>query len=98
MAEYRVGGAFEAKARRQVEWIEANRPDLQPVPVIKAGDPLVHLVITLDADDEEDALAQAEDAFLESEHHAGVSESDAGPTGMEVWLVSEDPPADYKPS
>src|SRR5712691_1937194 len=98
MAEYRVGGAFDAKARRQVEWIEANRPDLQPVPVIKAGDPLVHLVITLDADDEEEALAQAEDAFQESERHAGVSESDAGPTGMEVWLVSEDPPAHYQPS
>ncbi len=97
MAEYRVGGAFRPEVERQAQWIEDNRPDLQPTRVIRSGDPWVRLVITIDADSEAGAVAQAQEAFQDGARRAGVAGSETGPTGSDAWLVSEDPPAHYQP-
>ena len=94
-----MGVALLRQAERQLAWIDENRANLQPVRVLGAQDGLVRLVLTYDATSEADAVEQATHLFEKAARAVGddVSASQAGPMGIHVWKVGDDPPPEYGP-
>jgi hypothetical protein len=55
MGAFRVGVAALRQAERQVAWVEAHHPELQPIRLVGATEGLVRLVLTYYAVSEADA-------------------------------------------
>jgi hypothetical protein len=98
VAQYRVGVSVSPKVEGRAAWIEANRTDLQPTRIRRAGDDLVRLVLTFEAPTEADAVEQAMAVFDRAARMTadGRSASNLGVVGAEAWKVGDTAPDDYR--
>jgi hypothetical protein len=98
VAEYRVGVSVSPKVEGRAAWIEANRTDLHPTRVRRAGDDLVRLVLSFEAPTEADAVEQAMAVFDRAARMTadGRSASNLGVVGAQVWKASDTAPDDYR--
>lgn len=99
--DYRVGAVFRPIAKPQVDWVEANYPNLQPAQWLHTGDDTLRLVLTIRARNSDMALGQAEEVFDLAERTVPVDDRgwfrESGPQGISVWNAEAAAPAPYEP-
>ena len=99
MRAYRVGVALLKQAEQQLAWVEVRHPELRPVRMPAAADGLLRLVLTYHAASAADAVEQTTELFEKAARITGddVSLSRAGPMGIHVWRLGDEPPPEYEP-
>lgn len=96
VAEYRVGVSVSPKVEGRAVWIEANRTDLHPTRVRRAGDDLVRLVLSFEAPTEADGVEQAMAVFDRAARMTADGRSALGVVGAQAWKASDTAPDDYR--